>query len=277
MFSKYLITIQLELSRLMEYRINFFLRLIVNTFVPLVIKIYLLTAMFKLTGSEQIAGYDHNDMMIYTLWATIGLLLVEIRTTIENISQDIRLGRITRYLLYPITMFEITTFQYVAAFLLQLLCFAGGAAVLHFGYDGFTVDLSSSSSWLAFTMLLLGSLFWFVIHFTIGLFTFWLDEIWPFFIIFQMFARLLSGNPFPIPMIEKAVPGISEIFFYLPFQWFLYVPAELFTGHLNVHSTINGKPIWYGVFVLAFWCGLTLCANKFFWKTGIKKYSAAGM
>jgi len=272
--NKYLVTIKLELNRLMEYRINFFLRLCINTFVPLVIKYYLLTSLFQLTNQNNVGGFSEQDIVVYTLWSTLIVLLVEIRSTIENIAQDIRLGRITRYLLYPISMFEITTFQFMASLLVQTLCFIASAAALHFFVDSFTVQLNSMGFYLAITYVLMGSLFWYLVHFTIGLFTFWLDEIWPFFILFQLFARFLSGSPFPLDWFPEFLQKIN---YFLPFQWFLYVPARLFAGAFSVHDRINGMPLLAGIPIMLCWCLIIYMANKYCWQKGIKKYSAAGM
>jgi ABC-2 type transport system permease protein len=272
--SKYTVTVKLELTRLMEYRINFFLRLSVNTLVPLIIKYFLLTSLFRLSHQTDIAGYSEREMVIYTLWATLIVLLVEIRSTIENVAEDIRLGRITRYLLYPISMFEICSFQFVAALIVQMICFVFSAALLHFYVDGFVLHMETPEFWLAMTFVMLGSVFWYLVHYTIGLFTFWLDEIWPFFIVFQMVARFLSGSPFPMEMFPDA---LRQINYFLPFEWFLYVPAQLFSGRLTLTSELQGMSLYGGLLVMLGWTVLICVANKFFWKAGIRKYAGAGM
>ncbi len=256
----------------MEYRANFMFRLGVNSIVPLVIKIYLFQALFWATqqasGQSVIGGYHEDDMMLYQLWGALVLLLVEIRTTVENVQLDIRLGRITRYLLYPISMFEIVNCQYLAALVLQGLVFIVGLGVMSWWVDDFPIYWQDAVFWQALLLVLMGSIFWHLIHFTIGLAAFWLEEIWTFFIIFQMVARFLGGNPVPIEMFGDWWRPISEC---LPFHWMFYAPVKMLsTGQPLANAT-------FGVAALGFWIIAITLLHRLVWKSGIKQYSAAGM
>jgi ABC-2 type transport system permease protein len=267
-FKQYYVTTALEISRIMEYRANFFFRLFINSLVPLAIKIFLFAAFFKAVAGDSVVGYTADSILIYQLWGALVILLVEIRSTIENVTFDIRMGRITRYLLYPISMFEIISCQYLAAFLIQIICFAFSLALLNHWVADFTIHLDNLAFWLALLFSFLGSLFWFLVHFTIGLAAFWLEEIWTFFIIFQMGARFLSGNPIPLDMFPESYHNISLC---LPFHWMFFVPVKMFSeGKIPDNIT-------FGLGVMLFWCLLTVSIHCYLWKKGLRQYSAAGM
>lgn len=257
-----------EFSRLMEYRINFLFRLGVNSVVPLIIKLYLFDAVFRASQRDVISGWSRDQMMQYQFWGALAIVLIEIRTTVENVQMDIRLGRITRYLLYPITMFEIVSAQWLAALVVQLVVFVAGLAVCATWLEGFPVYWDRECFWLALLLVLMGATFWYVIHFTIGLAAFWLEEIWTFFIIFQMVARFLGGNPIPIDMFWDWWQPVSAC---LPFHWMFYAPVKMF---------VTGQPVagaWQGPLILGGWILATLGLHAVVWKAGMRKYAAAGM
>jgi len=97
-----------------------------------------------------------------------------------------------------------------------------------------------------------------------------------------MIGRLFSGNPAPLVMFPAL---FQEISFYLPFQWFFYVPTCLFLSgsegtesiSLNLSSSLNGHNVLWGIPILLGWCFIILSLHRYIWKKGITKYSAAGM
>lgn len=266
--SKYWLSVRLEISRVMEYRWNFLLRLGVNSLVPLAIKIYLFNAFFTLTQRMSAGGFDRESMLAYQLWGSVVIMLVEIRSTVENVSADIRLGRITRYLLYPISMFEVTSCQWVGSLLVQALCAVAAIPLISWIWPSFPLHVDTPAFWLGLAYALLGSLFWFLIHFTIGLTSFWLDEIWTLFVMFQFTARFVSGNPFPVTWFPLWFQDLSPL---LPTHWIFFAPAKLLaSGRMDIADLA-------GLVVMPLWCLGIVALHQAIWRRGIRMYSASGM
>lgn len=261
----------IEVGRLMEYRWNFLFRMAVVSLVPLLVKIYLWNTIFSSiasAGRENIGEYDRDTMIAYQLWGAVFILFIEVRTTVENVSTDIRHGRITRYLLFPISMFEITTCQYVGAVIVQGLGALVGVTTVLLVTDVLPVYPMSANFWAALGMVALASLFWYLVHFIVGLMAFWLEELWTFFVLFQIGARFLAGNPIPIDLFPHWFQSAST---FLPFQWIFYAPIRL---------VLDPEPrpdLWLGLHVLGAWCLGMYLLYRFVWSRGLKMYTAAGI
>jgi ABC-2 type transport system permease protein len=258
--------VSIEIGRLMEYRWNFFFRTAVVSLIPLLVKIYLWATIFE--SIARVGAYTKDTMIAYQLWGAVFALFIEVRTTVDNVSTDIRMGRITRYLLMPVGMFEITTCQYVGSLLVQGLgALVGAAAVI--GLSGhMPFHPGSANFWAALAMVGLASLFWYMVHYIVGLIAFWLEELWTFFVMFQIAARFLSGNPVPIDLFPAWFQSASV---WLPFQWIFYAPVRL---------AMTPEPLpelWMGLPVLAGWCAVLYAAARFVWARGLRLYTAAGI
>lgn len=267
-FATWWAAIRIEIGRLMEYRWNFLFRMAVVSLVPLVVKIYLWSAVFASTAGARIGGYTGDSMLAYQLWGAVFVLFVEVRTTVDNVSTDIRHGRITRYLLFPISMFEITTCQYVGSLLVQGAGALVGVTAILALTDTMPVHPMSANFWVALAMVGLASLFWYLSHFVVGLLAFWLEELWTFFVLFQVAARFLAGNPIPIDLFPAWFQSAS---LFLPFQWIFYAPARL------MMSPEPMPELWQGVPILAAWCLAMILVVRVVWRRGLKMYTAAGI
>lgn len=265
-FGKWRAAVAIEVGRLMEYRWNFLFRMLVVSLVPLFVKIYLWNRIFD--SIDRVGVYDAGSMLAYQLWGAVFVLFIEVRTTVDNVSTDIRMGRITRYLLIPVGMFEITTCQYVGSLIVQGAGAVAGVAAVMMLTDYMPWHPLGANFWAAMAMVALGSLFWYLVHFIVGLLAFWLEELWTFFVMFQIAARFLAGNPIPIDLFPSWLQTASV---WLPFQWIFYAPARL-------AMTAEPMPeLWIGVPVLAGWCLAMYAAYRVVWARGLRMYTAAGI
>lgn len=264
--NKWRAAIAIEIGRLMEYRWNFLFRMLVVSLVPLAVKIYLWNAIFD--SIARVGAYDRGSMLAYQLWGAVFMLFVEVRTTVDNVSSDIRMGRITRYLLFPIGMFEITTCQYAGSLIVQGAGAMVGVLAMLALTDYLPCDPVSANFWVALAMVGLASFFWYLVHFIVGLLAFWLEELWTFFVMFQIAAKFLSGNPIPIDLFPGWFQAASA---WLPFQWIFYAPVRLMT------SPEPMPELWLGVPVLAGWCVVMFGAYRAVWARGLRMYTAAGI
>ncbi len=266
MRGKWRAAIGIEIGRLMEYRWNFLFRMAVVSIVPLAVKIYLWVTIFESIG--KVGGYTRDSMISYQLWGSIFALFIEVRTTVDNVSSDIRMGRITRYLLMPVGMFEFTTCQYLGSLIVQGAGALIGVAAVMAATSYLPCHPLTANFWAALAMVALASLFWYLVHFIVGLLAFWLEELWTFFVMFQIASRFLSGNPVPIDLFPSWFQSAS---LWLPFQWIFYAPVKL------VMSAEPLPDLWVGVPVLAAWCAIMYAMYRVVWARGLRMYTAAGI
>ena len=98
--SKWIETFKISWSNRMAYRLNFVLQIVGPAIVFFFVKYSLWSAIFDTAKSSVIQGYDLTTMITYHVWVMIIALLAQSSNSI-NISEDIRLGRISSYLIYP--------------------------------------------------------------------------------------------------------------------------------------------------------------------------------
>ena len=83
-----------------------------------------------------------------------------------------------------------------------------------------------------------------------------------------MIMMLFSGYVLPIDLMPEAV---QKIIFYLPFQYLVYFPVNIYLGRLDTIEIIQGLAI-QTFWVFALW-GLMRLA----WARGIRHFEAVGI
>ena len=262
-WEKWFQTMKLSWSYHMSYRLNFILQVLGPVLVFYFIKINLWRAIFQDDYHLVINNYSLAMMMSYHSWA----MIVELLGTGHagtNLSEDIRLGRISSYLIYPIQFWEFHTAQFLA---FQVLQFIIGGIFISFMVFADVVSIPSFAALVngAFYIFCV-SLFWYVIQFFTGLMAFYLDETWIFRVLIQLIVAFFSGLILPLEFFPE---WFREIVFYTPFPYLSYYPIKIFMGEM-VFS------LKYPL-VLMLWIIPVLFINKIIWRRGIKTYTAAGM
>jgi ABC-2 type transport system permease protein len=205
-----------------------------------------------------------DQMLHYQCWSFIVALLVRSHRT-WNLSEHIRLGRMTAFLLYPFAAWKFYASEFIAFQLLQLVTSVLAIAVLRV-FD-FLPPLDGTACLIGIGFSLLVSVLWFVIDFTFGLAAFWLEEVWIFRVIFSFFAVLFSGAFIPIELFPV---GLQQVLAYTPFPFITSVPAHLFMG-------TSGISLWVATTILLGWIGLLSISATFVWRRGLRLYNAAGI
>ncbi len=248
----------------MAFKADFFLMLVAPSFVFIAINYNIWRTIFESRGGGSISGFTMEQMLHYQCWSFVVALLVRSHRT-WNLSEHIRLGRLTAFLLYPFDAWKFYASEFIAFQLLQLT-----TVVLVLGslrYFDFLPPLNSDAVLVGLAFSLLVSVLWFVIDFTFGLAAFWLEEVWIFRVIFSFFAVLFSGAFIPIELFP---PALQQFLAYTPFPFITSVPAHIFMG-------TSGVSLWSATVTLLGWIGgLGVCAS-ILWRRGLRLYSAAGI
>jgi ABC-2 type transport system permease protein len=258
-------TIEVSWSNLLVYKLNFFLTVIGPMLVFFFVKINLWSSIFANSQTTILSGYSLRDMLSYHLWVMIASMIT-ISSTSQHIAEDIRLGKITFYLIYPFSLWEFHAAKYLARQSVQLLIVFITVALSYLLFSSYLTTLSFYSLLFGILLALFAGLFWFSMSYLIGLLGFWMEETWTIMVLFQIITYFLSGAIIPLDLFPA---WSQEILFWTPFPYISYIPAKTFMGEYPALPQLMG--------VMSCWILLLLLITRQVWRKGLNFYTAAGM
>lgn len=265
-FYKWWQTIKIAWSNYLTYRFNFFLQIIGPSLVFFFIKYNLWSSIFSSSNGTQdviIQGYSFEAMISYHAWSLVIALLAQGHSA-HNLSEDIRLGRISTYLIYPFNFWEFHTASFLAFQGLQtLIAIVTISIIMAFGIFE---AVSLQAILLGFFICFYISVFWFILQFFTGILGFWLEETWILRVTLQMITLFLSGAIIPLELYPERFVTILN---YTPFPYLTYYPIKIFSGEF--------EHIWTCLIILGFWGAVICLVNNLIWKKGVRLYTAAGI
>lgn len=261
--SKWWITIQITWVKHTAYRLNFFLQIIGPALVFFFVKYNLWSSIYA--GDEElvIKGFTFEQMINYHTWAFVVSLVAQGHGS-WNLAEDIRLGRISSYLIYPFNFWEFHTASWLSFQVIQMII-----ATITLGIISF-FGLVTFPSWdlfalgVAYTLFI--SLFWFTLQYLTGVMAFWLEETWILRVMLSIVSYFLSGAIIPLDLYPKWLVDILNL---TPFPYLTYYPIKIFMGEVT--------NLGLGLGLITFWTIVFAAINHFIWKKGIRLYTAAGM
>ena len=263
-FLKWQASFHICLSRSLTYKMNFLAMMTVPVLVFFLIKYSLWTSIYSVNPVKEIQGYTLSRMIEYQFWIFIFDLFVRSYFFSENISSDIRLGRISSFLLYP---FHFIAYQFSSfisdkaiQFFIAVCCFI---LVISTGL----IQEPLISNILKFGFLIfLAALYWFFIQIIIGVSAFWLEETWSLNVAIRFISAFLSGTILPLDFFPKF---LADFLLWTPFPYLAYFPAQILMG--NEFSFV------FCISILFFWIGLFFFISKWIWRKGLNLYTAVGI
>lgn len=261
--SKWIQTMRISWSQLTAYRFNFFLQVIGPSIVFFFIKYNLWSSIYNGNTTQIIQGYDFDQMITYHAWNLIVSLIAGGYAS-HNLAEDIRLGRISSYLIYPFNFWEFHTASFLSFQLLQTII---SLITIGFVWSIGLIEIVSFQAFVqGYVFCFIVSLMWFTLQYMTGILSFWLEETWILRVILQMTAAFLSGAILPLELYPK---WFVEILNYTPFPYLSYYPIKVFSGQM---SLFTAAPI-----IIMIWMLIFIAINKVIWSRGMKLYTAAGM
>lgn len=256
-------TIKVSWSNIMTYRMDFFLQILAPGMIFLFIKYNLWSSIYNGDMTLVLAGHNFTQMIQYQTWALMVLLLTQGHKSL-NLAVDIRLGRISSYLIYPMNFWEYHTAGFLAFQIIQsFICLF--SLLLFLGFNILSLP-SLSALFMGYAYCLLVSFLWYSIQYSTGLLAFWLEETWVVRVMLQIITVFLSGGLMPIDFFPQAFKNFLN---YTPFPYLTYYPIKIFAGEIT--------NIFIPSLVVLFWLALGILLNRYLWKKGLKLYTAAGM
>jgi ABC-2 type transport system permease protein len=262
--AKWLQTMQVHWSGQLAYKLHFVLLVLGPTLVFFFVKYNLWTSIYSREGIREIQGYDLGGMLRYQVWVMIVSFLAQGYNAL-SLAQDIRLGRISAYLVYPFEFWQFHTAGFLATQALQLV--VSLLTVLScrlFGWISLGDPLVLLAG-LGFSLLV--GCFWFAVSYILGLLAFWLEETWVLRVMFTTVSAFLSGAFLPL----EIYPGwLRALLAYTPFPYMSFVPVKIFMGEYTGSVALASL-------ALVAWTGLAALLAGVVWRRGIRLYTAAGM
>lgn len=260
--SKWLETVRIGWSMVTAYRLNFFLLIIGPALVFYFIKVSLWSAVY---GSNEtvINGFNLTQMLQYHAWSLIVVLMAQSSNGV-NLAEDIRMGRISKYLVYPFNFWEFHSASFLSfqsiQFVISLitLMILSSLQVIHVTNTTNLITGLIYSSFVGF--------FWFSVQYAVGLMAFWLEETWTLRVIFQVMVNFLSGAIIPLDFFPQ---WAKDLLYWTPFPSLTYTPIKIFMGDFTGLS--------HGIITISVGLLLMTAINNFIWRRGLRLFTAAGM
>lgn len=266
MFAKYKHAFILGIQNAMEYRLDFILGLLSSVF-PIMIQIFMWTAIFNSTGGNHVYGYSYTQLILYTLLASIVTRLVGTGFEYE-INSDIKNGDLNKYIVKPINYFtyRLSCFMGTKIFssvilftIIAIICFV----VNHlFGFST-QVDRVFLFVLAVFFAIFLN----FLIYFCMGMLAFWLSEVSLLFGTINIIFIIISGGIFPLDIFGETFIRVVNV---LPFKYTIQFPVNILNEKLNIANAFSG------LLTQCIWIVLMLLLAIKLWEAGRKKYIAVG-
>lgn len=263
LLKKYFETIQIAIAENLAYRFNFLLEFSGPAVVYFFIKYNIWIGIYGGSESDTIlGGLTLTDMLEYQSWVLIVYLLAHAYNGATS-AIDIRLGRISAFLLYPFGFFEYHLGRFLGFFILQFSIAACTCTIFYFFSLLHIQSLMALSSGII--VCLLAAFYWFLWNFLTSIAAFWLEETWFLRVIMIFLVRLLSGSLIPLDLFPS---GIVAVLRYTPFPYLTYYPVQIFQGTVGALDAILNLFAW--IIILG-------VLNKIVWNAGVRRYSAAGI
>lgn len=238
-----------------------------GNFLELFSQIVVWTAIFKTAST--VSGYDYNEMLSYVV---IGWIFRLLTTNYEYeivISKDIKLGRLSNFIVKPIDYLKYVLAnsigRLVIAFVVVIIQAAVWILIFH-------ENLFVSINLFTFVILCLFFVFSYIIKFLLaaltGFIAFWTTEVYGLSRAINVLVKILSGAYFPL----DAVGGIfSTIALSFPFAYTLYYPTQIFLGRISIFESLKALGI------MLVWSFVLWFCVRVLWKVGLKKYESVGI
>jgi ABC-2 type transport system permease protein len=259
----------LEARKLLSYRADFWVTMVSQLGINLLVLWALWTAMFAESGAKLIGGWDLPGILAYGVMVFLTGKIVRGGDLQMSIANDIYQGALSRYLLYPQHYVAIKYAQQMGNILPDFVQ-SIAMAVIGIPLLGLssTLDIDYLSCLMALPALWSAHLLFFLLGLFPQFIAFWADNVWSLSVFLRLSTMLLGGAMLPLSLFPE---GPREILRVFPFAYLFEFPTLVLLGKVDVWSWLEGL----GVSLV--WCLiLALCAVPL-WHRGRVQYTGVGI
>lgn len=255
---------ELAITTNLEYRFNFFLDAILQPLITVGIELLLWLAIFQVSNSLEIGGFNKSDYLAYAVWAPF-LGRISISWMYEGMMvEEVAQGNINVILTRPISFYEyylsqLMGYKFVTTSISILVPLAITAI-----YD---LPIQYSRIPLAILLVLYYLLLVHTLSFIISTLAFYITRVKSFTLVKNLALWLLAGEILPLDLLP---PLLFKAMLILPFSSGVYLPVSYITGRI-------GNDLLLGGFI-SVTVSLIICSviARYFWKAGLKTYTGTG-
>ena len=256
-------------------KIHFKMQLIYrfDTMVSIVFTISKIILAYLLWGGifhnrDIVSGFTFNEMISYYVISAFMAQLDQSSSIGGQISQQIRDGQFSKYMIKPIHIFGYFTFQTVgiSVFLLFFNFIAAVLWIFVFQME-FIITREVTLILSGIIMCMLGLLFMVQLNFFIGILAFKFIDTSIFMMIKDNVVQFVTGSLIPLMLLPSFALHIMRCF---PFYYIIYVPTMLFLGK-------NQNEIFTGIVILLLWNLCFVPLNSISYNKLRNKYDGVGI
>lgn len=186
-----------------------------------------------------------------------------------EMSRDVRMGTLNNFLLKPFSYVGLNILRNFGWHSLQGIIGVFLYVIVVLSLDAeIVVHTDPNSIILMLIMILLAGVFYIGISFLLGTFALWFIDAESFYNLKDMFVLLLSGFFVPINLFPESA---QALFSWLPFQYTIYFPIQIYLGNVENAEIIKG------IAVLAIWTVILWIGSIALWKKGLTRYEGVGI
>lgn len=253
------------LEQALEYRVSFFLSMLSAVF-PIIIQTTMWNYLYRHSDAAAVFGYQQEEILLYTLLATIVSQLVG--TGFEGeMNHDIKMGGLNKYLVRPVEYKKYQFFRFLGQKVPRIMVVAPVmAAIIAMAFwQGLEISAGRVFAFLA--SMVLAVILNFSIFYCIGLLGFWLTDVDKLFGTISIVLTVISGGVFPLDIFGGIVEKSVNL---LPFGYTTQFPVNIINGRFGWERMGAGFVFQVG------WILVFLCLGEAMWRHGVKRYAAVG-
>lgn len=248
----------------LEYRLNYFIDVLVQPILTTGIEILLWLAVFKGADSGAIAGFSKNNYLSYALWSAFFARIATSWMYEFRMIEEVSSGTINSLIVRPMSFYEyylsqLLGYKFVTTMISLLIPITAS----------FFFDLPTNLARLPLATLLC---FYYLIlvhaiSFIISTLAFHFTKISSLTVAKNLFMWILMGELFPLDMLPSPW---KEIIIALPFSSGTFIPVAYITGRVDIHTVILGfQSVTVGLIFFNFLAFVL-------WRKGLDSYVGTG-
>jgi ABC-2 type transport system permease protein len=260
---KYLEIVKVQIKNTTTYVVNLFSRGFV-IFMRIWVFTQLYTVTYRVAGATRIDDFT-LPMLIWTLMITQSFQNSTRPYVARIIEEEVKTGSLAYTLNRP---YSYLLFHYagflgrILPSLLTNILVGIGVCLILVGPITFTLSGLAGGT----VLLILGYLIEFSLMLSIGLLSFWVEDVSAFVWIYTKGQLVLGGVLLPLTLFPDYLRKITEM---LPFAAVFYTPAKLMVS-------FQPETFWYYLTIQLFWVLLSILTAVFLYRKGIKHVSING-
>jgi ABC-2 type transport system permease protein len=260
--------VAMELRKILAYRSDFWITFLGQTLIQLLVARALWQTIFASQGVTEMQGFTLEMMNLYYLIVPIGMRILS-GENIGFMAREIVDGTFTRYLLYPLSVFQYKTLTYLTYSLFYIF----QLFILYSCYRIFLAEAPFMMSDVAnllmgIILFMMAAMAYAMMAMMIEMISLWADNIWSLVVMLRFFTSFFGGGFIPLNFLPVWAQQTLQ---WTPFPYLVSLPARTIMGLTSFEEIAKGSIILM-VWILVFMEGV-----KLIWRRGQNRYTGVGI